>query len=70
MNGTLEKKTGRPSTAVLITAILCMTALELFALSHRINGTLFALSMGLIGAVAGVGVGRVFGLTGKRRGSD
>ncbi len=67
MNGTLEKKPAAIPVSVLVTAIVAMTVMELFALYRGINGTLFALTMGLIGAVAGVSVGNLFGYRWKRK---
>lgn len=41
---------------VLITAIVCMTALEGLAIYRGVDGKFFAMSMGLIGAAAGVSI--------------
>lgn len=41
-------------TRVMMLGILCITVLELYALSQGMNGTLFALVVGLIAASIGV----------------
>jgi hypothetical protein len=50
----------RPAV-VLIVAVICLAALEGYALYLGMNGTLFALTIGLIGSIAGVSVGKIWG---------
>jgi hypothetical protein len=38
---------------VSITAVVCITVLEVIALQHNIDGTLLSLALTLIGGVAG-----------------
>lgn len=51
----------RQSTALLVVAVLCLAFLEAYALYLGHNGTWFALTLTLIGSIAGVSVGKVWG---------
>jgi len=61
MNALKQKGAGTPSV-VLLTAILAITGLELFALSKGVDGKLFALSTFSIGAIAGVSFRKMINL--------
>jgi len=39
---------------VMVTGLVCVTALEIYALSQGINGTLFSIVLLIIGAAIGV----------------
>ena len=39
---------------VTITALLCITALELFALSQGINGAMLTIVVGILAAIVGI----------------
>ena len=49
-------KQQKVSQGVVITGLLCITALLMFALALGYNGTLLALGVGVIAAVIGVAI--------------
>lgn len=68
MNGENEPATRR-QPSVMITAILAITAIELVAIHHGINGKLFALSAFVIGGIAGVSFKGLFDFLRGRKGT-
>ena len=51
----MTKKTEtKRSPWVTITALLCITALELFALSQGINGAMLTIVVGILAAIVGI----------------
>lgn len=49
----------RQSMPVLITAIIAIVVLEIYAISKGINGTVLTLVIGAIAALAGAKIGKV-----------
>ncbi len=48
----------KQNTPVLITAIIAVTLLELYAISKGINGTVLTLVIGAVAALAGAKIGK------------
>lgn len=57
----------KQSTLLLVVAVLSIAFLEAYALYLGHNGTWFALTLTLIGSIAGVSVGKVWGRTVSRQ---